>query len=169
MWMSYFFHNRLLLNARLPLIGQKLKRAGKIMYRWTFDSPFLYWASEPPLFTKKHRMGMQPTWAFTRMWFLARGKLSHDGVCKPERTLESELALLSFIGYSMRAHARSDRTLSFLEILGLGALADWADTPLLRRVKVDLSYQEGCRNPQVESVPYLAFSSFCSISKKNFS
>lgn len=129
MWMSYFFHNRLLLNARLPLIGQKLKRAGKIMYRWTFDSPFLYWASEPPLFTKKHRMGMQPTWAFTRMWFLARGKLSHDGVCKPERTLESELALISFIGYSMRAHARSDRTLSFLEILGLGALADWADTP----------------------------------------
>lgn len=130
--MSYFFHNRLLLNAWLPRIGQKLKRAGKIMYRWTFDSPFLYWASEPPLFTKKHRMGMQPTWAFTWMWFLARGKLSHDGVCKPERTLESELALLSFIGYSMRAHAWSDRTLSFLEILGLGALADW-----LLRVMLD--------------------------------
>ena len=32
-------------------------------------------------------------------------------------------------------------------------------------MKVDLSYEEGSRNPQVESIPYLAFVDFCSISK----
>lgn len=121
MWMSYF-----LFYAFFHLLGRSSRELG----RSCTDEPLtLPSFTEPPLFTKKHRMGMQPTWAFTWMWFLARGKLSHDGVCKPERTIESELALLSFIGYSMRAHARSDRTLSFLEILGLGALADWADTP----------------------------------------